>query len=134
MTLHGVGLDGTDRSSCERDFIWIDTPPQDFIQTQKLVLPKVQSSTLSSGSFMVKIPWVLHGVPIHVLALDSFGKYCSFEQALSDVQTDKTTPNIVWLTMLVVVWKQMQQLPTMLEPAVHCGNDTTHKTLETMIV
>jgi len=26
----------------------------------------------------------------------------------------------------------MQQLPTMLGPAVHCGKDTTHKTLETM--
>ena len=26
----------------------------------------------------------------------------------------------------------MQQLPTMLRPAVHCGKDTTHKTLETM--
>ena len=25
--------------------------------------------------------------------------------------------------------KQMQQLPTMLGPAVHCGKDITHKTL-----
>ena len=44
------------------------------------------------------------------------------------MQTDTTTPNIVGLTMWVVVWK----LPTMLEPAAHCGNDTTHKTLEIM--
>ena len=40
---------------------------------------------------------------------------------------DTTTPNIVGLTMSVVVWKQMQYLTTMLEPAMHCG-----KTLETM--
>ena len=31
-----------------------------------------------------------------------------------------------------VVCKQMQQLPTMLGPAVHCGKDTTHKSLKTM--
>ena len=43
---------------------------------------------------------------------------------LSYVQMDTITPSIVGLTMLVVVWKQMQQLPTMLKPAVHCGNDT----------
>ena len=50
-----------------------------------------------------------------------------------------TTPNIVGLTMLgvvasvlAVVWKQMQQLPTMLGPALHRGKDTTHETLETM--
>ena len=55
MTLHGVGLDGTVWRNCERGFIWIATP-QDFIQTQKLVLPKVQSSTISTGSFMLKIP------------------------------------------------------------------------------
>ena len=70
MTLHGVGLDGTVWRSCERGFIWIATP-QDFIQTQKLVLPKVQSSTISTGSFMLKIPPVLRGVLIRVLALDS---------------------------------------------------------------
>ena len=34
--------------------------------------------------------------------------------------------------MLAVVCKRMQQLITMLEPAVHRGKDTTHKTLETM--
>ena len=47
---------------------------------------------------------------------------------LSYVQTNTTTPNTIGLTMWVVVWK----LPTMLEPAAHCGNDTTHKTLEIM--
>ena len=70
MTLHGVGLDGTVWTSCERGSIWIATP-QDFIQTQKLVLPKVRSSTISTGSFMLKIPPVLRGVLTHVLALDS---------------------------------------------------------------
>ena len=55
------------------------------------------------------------------------------------VQTDATTPNIVGPTMLgvvasvlAVVCKRMQQLPTILGPAVHRGKDTTHKTLETM--
>ena len=50
-----------------------------------------------------------------------------------------TTPTIVGLTMLgvvtsvlAVVCKRMQQLPTMLGPVVHRGKDTTHKTLETM--
>ena len=33
--------------------------------------------------------------------------------------------------MLAVVCKRMQQLPTMLGPAVHRGKDTTYKTLET---
>ena len=48
-------------------------------------------------------------------------------------------PNIVAPTMLkvvvyvlAVVCKRMQQLPTMLGPAVHRGKDTTHKTLQTM--
>ena len=56
----------------------------------------------------------------------------------SYVQTDATTPNIVGSTtlgvvasVLVVVGKGMQQLPAMLGPAVHCGKDTTQKTLET---
>ena len=31
--------------------------------------------------------------------------------------------------VLVVVCKRMQQLPTMLEPSVHRGKDTTHKSL-----
>ena len=60
---------------------------------------------------------------------------------LSYVQTDATTPNIVGPTMLgvvtsvlAVVCKRMQQLPTMLGPAVHGGKDTTHKTLETTCV
>ena len=52
------------------------------------------------------------------------------------VQTDATTPNILAPTMfgvvacvLAVVCKRMQQLPTMLGPAVHRGKDTTHKSL-----
>ena len=32
-------------------------------------------------------------------------------------------------SVLAVVCKRMQQLPTMLGPAVHRGKDTTHKTL-----
>ena len=55
------------------------------------------------------------------------------------MQTDATTPNIVAPTMLeivacvlAVVGKRMQQLPTMLGPAVHHGTDTTHKSLKTM--
>ena len=54
----------------------------------------------------------------------------------SGVQTDAKTPNIVASTMLTVVacelavvCKRMQQLPTMLGPAVHRGKDTTHKSL-----
>ena len=47
---------------------------------------------------------------------------------------DRTTINIVAST-LAVVFKGMQQLPTMLGPAVHHdGKGTTHKTLETMTV
>ena len=52
---------------------------------------------------------------------------------------DATNPNIVGPTMLgvvasvlAVVYKRMQQLPTMLGHAVYRGKDTTHKTLETM--
>ena len=52
---------------------------------------------------------------------------------------DALTPNIVASTMLgvvacvlAVVCKWMQQLPTMLGPAVHREKDTTHKSLETM--
>ena len=55
------------------------------------------------------------------------------------VQTDATTPNIVATTMLgvvacvlAVVCKRMQQLPTMLVPAVHRGKVTTHKSLQTV--
>ena len=33
-------------------------------------------------------------------------------------------------SVLAVVYKWMQQLPTMLGPAVHRGKDTTHETLE----
>ena len=33
------------------------------------------------------------------------------------------------VTVLAGVCKRMQQLPTMLGPAVHRGNDATHKTL-----
>ena len=52
------------------------------------------------------------------------------------VQKDATTPNIVAPTMLgvvacmlAVVCKRIQQLPTMLGPAVHRGKDITHKSL-----
>ena len=55
---------------------------------------------------------------------------------LGCVQTDATTPNIVAPIMLgvvacvlAVVCKRMQQLPTMLGPAVHRGKNTTHKSL-----
>ena len=51
-----------------------------------------------------------------------------FPVKMSYVQTDATTPNIVAPTMLgvvgcvlAVVCKRMQQLPTMLGPAVHVG-------------
>ena len=57
-----------------------------------------------------------------------------FPVILSYVQKDATTPNIVGPTMsedvvfvLVMVCKRMQQLPTMLGPAVHRGKDTTHE-------
>ena len=50
--------------------------------------------------------------------------------------TGATTPNIVAPTMLGVVasvlavmCKRMQQIPTMLGPTVHRGKDTTHKSL-----
>ena len=42
-----------------------------------------------------------------------------------------TSPNIV-APVLAVVCKRMQQLPTMLGPAVHRGKDTTHKSLQIM--
>jgi len=58
------------------------------------------------------------------------------KKTLGCVQTDATTPNIVAPTMLgvvgcvlAVVCKRMQQLPTMLGPAVYRGKDTTHKSL-----
>ena len=58
---------------------------------------------------------------------------------LSYVQTDATTPNTLRPTIvgvntsvLAVVCKRMQQLPTMLGHAVHRGKDTTHKNMETM--
>ena len=35
-------------------------------------------------------------------------------------------------SVLAVECTRMQQLPTMLGPAVHRGKDTTHKTLKTM--
>ena len=52
---------------------------------------------------------------------------------------DTTTPNIVGPTLLRPHWQlvvciRMQQLPTILGPAVHRGKGTTHKTLETMTV
>ena len=58
-------------------------------------------------------------------------------QPLSYVQTEATTPNNNFATLLgavacvlAVVCKRMQQLPTTLGPAVHHGKDTTQKTLE----
>ena len=52
------------------------------------------------------------------------------------VQTDATTPNIIGAIMLgvvacvlAVVCKRMQQLPTILGPAVHRRKDTAHKSL-----
>ena len=52
------------------------------------------------------------------------------------MQTDAMTPNIVDATMLgvvasmlEVVCKRIQKLPTMLGPVVHRGKDTTHKAL-----
>ena len=55
---------------------------------------------------------------------------------LGCMQTDATTPNIVAPAMLgvvasvvAVVCKRMQQLPTMLGPTLHRGKDTTHKSL-----
>ena len=56
--------------------------------------------------------------------------------SLVRLRANATTPNIVAPTMLevvacvlAVVCKRMQQLPTMLGPAVHRGKDTTHKSL-----
>ena len=61
-----------------------------------------------------------------------FINFCS----LGCVQMDATTPNIVAPTMLGVVvcllavgCKRMQQLLTMLGPALHRWKDTTHKSL-----
>ena len=61
------------------------------------------------------------------------GHTCSY------VQTGATIPNIIKpktlgdvASVLAVVCKRMQHFPIiMLEPALHCGKDTTHKTLET---
>ena len=36
------------------------------------------------------------------------------------------------VSVLPVECTRIQQLPTMLVPAVHCGKDTTHKTLKSM--
>ena len=54
------------------------------------------------------------------------------------MQTDATTPYIGGATMLgvvacvlAVVCKRMQQLPTVLRPALHRGKDKTHKSLQT---
>ena len=49
-------------------------------------------------------------------------------ELLGCVQTDATTPKIV-ASVLAVLCKRMKQLQTMLEPAVHRGKDTTHKSL-----
>ena len=52
------------------------------------------------------------------------------------MQTNVATPDIVGPKMLevvasvlAVVCKQMQQLQTMMGPAVHGGDDTSHNTL-----
>ena len=49
---------------------------------------------------------------------------------------DKMTANVVGprtlgvvASVLAMVRKRMQQLPTLLGPALNCGKDTTHKTL-----
>ena len=63
---------------------------------------------------------------------------CCWEQ-MRKAQTGATIPNIikpktlgVVASVLAVVCKRMQHFPTiMLGPALHCGKDTTHKTLET---
>ena len=62
----------------------------------------------------------------------------NLDTVLGCVQTDATT-TIVGATMLEVVacvlaavCKRMQQLPTVLGPAVHRWKDTTHKSLSTM--
>ena len=65
-----------------------------------------------------------------------------FPVILSYVQKDATTPNIVGPTMsedvafvLVMVYRRMQQLSTMLGTAVYRGKDTTHETfLNTLIL
>ena len=57
------------------------------------------------------------------------------KKELGCVQTGATTPSIVAPTMLgvvacvLVVCKRMQQLQTMLGPAVHRGKNTSHKSL-----
>ena len=53
---------------------------------------------------------------------------------LSYVQTDATAPNIVWSTMWAVVCNWVQQLSTIRGPVVHCGKDTTHKTLRPCLI
>ena len=60
----------------------------------------------------------------------------SYQGVKGCVKTDATTPNIAGPTMLgvvacvlAVVCKRMQQLETMLGPAVHRGKDTTHESL-----
>lgn len=59
--------------------------------------------------------------------------------SMSYMETDAITPKIVGPTIfrvvasvLAVVSKRMQQLPTKLGPARHRGKDTIHKALETM--
>ena len=59
--------------------------------------------------------------------------------SMSYMETDAITLKIVGPTIfrvvasvLAVVCKRMQQLPTKLGPAVHRGKDKTHKALETM--
>ena len=68
------------------------------------------------------------------------GQLDFFDGKALEVQTDWTTPNIIGPTMLgvvgsvlTVVCKCVQQLPTMVGPTVHRGKDKSHlKTWETM--
>ena len=62
-------------------------------------------------------------------------------EVYSYMQTDATTSNIAGPIMLGVVasvlalfCKRVQQLPTILGPAVHRGKDTTRKTLVTICI
>ena len=74
-------------------------------------------------AYPVAFCWMLLGVagqslkPVKLLVPCKRAHYCW-----------TTSPNIV-ARVLAVVCKRMQQLPTMLGPAVHRGKDTTHKSL-----
>ena len=72
-------------------------------------------------------------VPVLVMSIYNSIVSCK----LNYVQTDATTSNIVWpkmlgviVSVLAVVCKRMQQVPTMLGLALHRGKFTTHTTLK----